>query len=93
MTLDAQGAILDKVVAAIRDALYIPNQAITLATRLVDDLELDSLDLITTFLDMEEDFGVEFPHDAPARFRVVSDIVVWLNNCKLPKRSELRLVA
>jgi len=94
MTLEAEGAILDKVVAVIREVLYIPNQVISPTTRLADDLGLDSLDLITAFLDMEEDFGVEFPDDASARFRVVGDIVAWLtNHALLPADAELPLAA
>ena len=82
--------VLRKVIDVIRDTLYLPNEPITADTNLTDDLGFDSLDLITAFLDMEEEFGVEFPDDGPSRFVRVGDIALYLKQRMLPMEAARR---
>jgi len=91
--------VLHEAVKVIRAALYIPNEPISADTHLVNDLDLDSLDLITVFLDIEDEFGIEFPDDGPARLVRVGDLVRYLNQCVAgvgangPSSSETALAA
>ncbi len=78
MTTGKMQPVLDSVIEVIRESLYLPHQRITADTHFADDLGFDSLDLVTVFLDMEADFGVEFPEDAPSRFVRVGDIARFL---------------
>ena len=81
MTTDPTSILIsNKVIAAIRDALFLPNTRIEESTRLREDLGVDSLDLMEAFIDMEADFGIEFPTDAPERFRTVGNVVAFLRN-------------
>jgi acyl carrier protein len=81
MNSNQNGTILEKVVSIIRESLYLPNARITAETNLVEDLRLDSLDLITTVIDLEAMFGLELPDDAMARFRTVGEIAQYLRRC------------
>lgn len=78
MSTDSTGSITSMVIAAIRESLFLPTTPIGGATRLIEDLGVDSLDLIDAFIDLEEDFGVEFPSDATERFRTVGNVVAFL---------------
>jgi acyl carrier protein len=78
MSTDPTGAITNRVITAIRDTLYLPTAMIGGSTELLGDLDVDSLDLVEAFIDLEEDFGVEFPADAAERFRTVGNVVAFL---------------
>jgi acyl carrier protein len=81
MNNNQNSTIFEKVVSIIRESLYLPNVRITAETNLVEDLKVDSLDLITTVIDLEAVFGLEFPDDAMARFRTVGEIAQYLRCC------------
>jgi acyl carrier protein len=66
--------ILDRMVEVIRESLYHSDHPITAATRLVEDIGLDSLDLIEVGIDIEDTFRVELPDDAIVRFRTVGEL-------------------
>jgi acyl carrier protein len=70
--------ILDRVISIIRESLYLPNIGITAETSLVDDLGVDSLDLIEVMTDLEETFGLELPDNAMARFQTVGEIAQYM---------------
>ena len=78
MNSKQSSTIFERVVSVIRESLYLPNARITAETRLVEDFGIDSLDLITTVIDLEEKFGLELPDDAMARFRTVGEIAQYL---------------
>ena len=78
MTIDPTNAITSKVVAAIRETLFLHTAPIAGETRLVEDLGVDSLDLVEAMIDLEEEFGIEFPTDAAERLRTVGNVVAFL---------------
>ncbi len=49
----------DKVIKLISDATKIDIAKINLETSFVDDLNLDSLDIVELMMKMEDEFGVE----------------------------------
>ncbi|CAH2604809.1 Acyl carrier protein [Rhodovastum atsumiense] len=80
MHIDPNTAIANKVVHVIRESLFMPNVPIERHTRLVEDLDVDSIDLMEALIDLETDFGVEFPPDATLRFRTVGNLVAFLRS-------------
>ena len=48
-------------------------------SRLVEDLGLDSLDLVSTMMQLQDDFDIELDTEATAEFRRVSDLMVELD--------------
>ncbi|MFZ8933165.1 MAG: acyl carrier protein, partial [Bacteriovoracaceae bacterium] len=49
-----------------------------LSTNFVDDLNLDSLDIVELMMKMEDDFGVEIPEEDAEKLKTVNDVVTYL---------------
>jgi acyl carrier protein len=59
--------------ARLRDSIQV-----TPASRLADDLAIDSLGLVRITLEFERRFGVEVAEEEQLGFRTVSDLVTYL---------------
>ena len=68
----------DKVIKLISDATKIDISKINLETSFVDDLNLDSLDIVELMMKMEDEFGVEIPEEDAEGLKTVKDIVTFL---------------
>lgn len=68
----------DKVMKLISDATKIDIAKINLETSFVDDLNLDSLDIVELMMKMEDEFGVEIPEEDAEGLKTVQDIVTYL---------------
>ncbi len=68
----------DKVIKLISDATKIDISKINLETSFVDDLNLDSLDIVELMMKMEDEFGVEIPEEEAEGLKTVKDIVTYL---------------
>lgn len=67
-----------KVIDLISDATKIEKAKINLNTNFVDDLNLDSLDIVELMMKMEDDFGVEIPEEDAEKLKTVNDVVTYL---------------
>jgi acyl carrier protein len=47
-------------------------------TSFVDDLNLDSLDMVELMMKMEDEFGVEIPEDETENLKSIGDVVTYL---------------
>ena len=61
----------DKVIKLISDATKIDISKINLETSFVDDLNLDSLDIVELMMKMEDEFGVEIPEEDAVKMTTV----------------------
>jgi acyl carrier protein len=68
----------DKVIKLISDATKIDIAKINMETSFVDDLNLDSLDIVELMMKMEDEFGVEIPEEDAEGLKTVKDIVTYL---------------
>jgi acyl carrier protein len=68
----------DKVIKLISDATKIDIAKINMETSFVDDLNLDSLDIVELMMKMEDEFGVEIPEEDAEGLKTVKDIVAYL---------------
>jgi acyl carrier protein len=68
----------DKVIKLISDATKIDIAKINLETSFVDDLNLDSLDIVELMMKMEDEVGVEIPEEDAEGLKTVKDIVAYL---------------
>jgi acyl carrier protein len=72
-------SLIDQVTAVVRRSAKIPGRiAITAESRLVEDLAIDSLDLVSLVLQLQDDFDVVFEEDAVPNLCRVADIVEHL---------------
>ncbi len=68
-----------KVINLVSEATKVEVGKISLATSFVDDLNLDSLDVVELMMKMEDDFGVEIPEEDAEGLRTVQDVVTYLS--------------
>jgi acyl carrier protein len=68
-------AIFEELRAAIVETFDIDLSDVTLASSLVDDLDLDSIDAIDLIVKMESLVGRKIEQDSFKRVRTVGDIV------------------
>lgn len=72
----------DKVINLISDATKIDKSKISMETSFVDDLNLDSLDIVELMMKMEDEFGVEIPEEEAENLKTVKDIITYLDSKK-----------
>lgn len=70
--------IFDKVREIIANELSIDADEITMDSRLVDDLNADSLDVVELIMDFEDEFNMEIPDEELPKVRTVGDIVRYI---------------
>ena len=72
----------DKIIELIADKLCKKKEQITLASRLVEDLGADSLDVVELIMAFEDEFGVSLPDEEISKMKTVGDIVKFINSLK-----------
>jgi acyl carrier protein len=72
------GPIATQVITVIQEHFGFTYCEVTEARNFTEDLGLDSLDLMSAMVDLEELFDVELPDDAAARLTTVADVVSYL---------------
>ena len=79
MTEALNQRVLSGVVAVIQRVLCLSDASISAATRLVEDLGLDSLNLVDVGMELEARFQIELPDDLGERCRSVAQIAGHLS--------------
>ena len=67
-----------KIIQFISEATKIDAAKINSTTNFVEDLNLDSLDIVELMMKMEDEFGVEIPDDEAEGLKTVQDVVKYL---------------
>lgn len=71
--------IFDKLKALIAEQLSVNSDDITLEATFVEDLGVDSLDLVELSMALEEEFGIEeMSEEDMANIKTVGDLVEYL---------------
>ncbi len=68
----------EKVINLISEATKIERAKIQMETNFVEDLNLDSLDIVELMMKMEDDFNVEIPEEDAEGLKTVKDVVSYL---------------
>jgi acyl carrier protein len=68
----------DKIVKLVSDATKVDASNIHPTTSFIDDLNLDSLDMVELMMKMEDEFGVEIPENETEKLKTVNDVVSFL---------------
>jgi acyl carrier protein len=72
----------EKVIKLVSEATKIDLAQIKTGTSFVDDLNLDSLDIVELMMKMEDEFGVEIPEEDAEGLKNIQDVVTYLENKK-----------
>jgi len=71
--------LLEQVIEVIADTLSVKKEAINEETNLVDDLQVDSLDMVDLVLAIEQEFGIEIKdEDITPDIKTIKDVVELL---------------
>jgi acyl carrier protein len=68
----------EKVIKLVSEATKVDAQNISQNTNFIDDLNLDSLDMVELMMKMEDEFGVEIPEDETENLNSIGDVVNYL---------------
>lgn len=71
-----------KIKELIADKLCKKVDQITLASRLVEDLGADSLDVVELIMAFEDEFGVSLPDEDIAKMKTVGDVITYIEKLK-----------
>lgn len=70
--------MFDKVVRILGDYTDFPTEKMNESTDLVNDLGLNSLDVMNVVVAFEDEFGIEIPDRVISGFHTVGDIADYL---------------
>lgn len=70
--------VFEKIRELIVEQLGVEEEAITLGTHLMKDLEADSLDAVEIIMAIEDEFDIEIPDDDAEKFQLIGDIVKYV---------------
>ena len=74
--------VFEKIRTIIADQLDVAPDEINLDTDLMKDLEADSLDAVEIIMAIEEEFGIEVPEERADEFKLVENIVNFVEENK-----------
>ena len=72
--------IFEKIRKMMAEQLNIDPDRITLKTKFVDDLRIDSLDIVELLMRAEDEFRMEFDNSVVLNFSSVGDVVDYITN-------------
>lgn len=70
--------IKNKVFEIIKSRLFLKDTPLTMESKLVDDLWMDSLDEVELVMELEKEFGILILDDASERCLTVKDVVDYM---------------
>lgn len=75
--------MFEKLRKLIALQLKIPEDKVTMESKIKDDLGADSVDILQLLMTLEDEHGIEIPDEKLVRFNTVGDIVEYLDSvCK-----------
>ncbi len=72
----------EKIIALVAEKLGKKKDAVTLKSRLVEDLGADSLDVVELVMTFEDEFGISLPDEDVYKMKTIGDIVEYIKNMK-----------
>ena len=70
--------VFEKVREILCNQFDVDEDAVTLATRIGEDLGADSLDAVDMLMSLEDEFDVEIPDEEIENIRTVGDLVNYI---------------
>ncbi len=72
--------IFDKVKSMIAKQLKVPEETITAESRLVEDLNADSANIMIMIMDLEDQFSIMVEDDQIMKMKTVGDVVAYIES-------------
>ncbi len=71
--------VFEKIKEALITHAGVEADKITMDASFVEDLNIDSLDLVDLIIMLEEEYDIEFDEDAAETIKTVGDVVDYIN--------------
>jgi len=68
----------EKVIKLVSEATKVDAEKIKPETSFIDDLNLDSLDIVELMMKMEDEFELEIPEEDAESLKTVQDVITYL---------------
>jgi len=68
----------EKVIGLISEKTDLDASSISETSNFIEDLNLDSLDMVEMMMNFEDNFGVEIPEQAADGIKTVGDVINYL---------------
>ena len=70
----------EKITKLVADATKVDTSNVTEKTNFIEDLNLDSLDMVELMMKMEDEFEIEIPEDDTEKLKTIGDVVSYLKS-------------
>jgi len=70
--------VLEKIKAILCQQLDVEEDSITMESKLIEDLNADSLDLADLVMSLEDEFDIEVPDEDVEKIKTVGDLVKYI---------------
>ena len=70
--------VFEKVRSILCQQLDVEEDKVTMESKLIDDLNADSLDLVDLLMSLEDEFDVEVPDEEVENIKTVGDLVNYI---------------
>jgi acyl carrier protein len=78
----SQAEVLAGLAEIVNEETGIDNSSVQLDKSFVDDLDIDSISMLTIVMNAEGKFGVTIPEDEVANLKTVGDAVSFITNAQ-----------
>ena len=65
----------EKVIKLVAEAIKADPTSLGLDTSFIDDLNLDSLDMVEMMMKLEDEFGIEIPEEDAEKLKTIKDVI------------------
>ena len=72
--------VFEKFVEILADQLDVDKDTITPETKIAEDLNADSLDVVEMLMAIEDEFNIKIPDEEIENFKTVNDVVEYIQN-------------
>ena len=70
--------VFEKVKAILAEHFDVEEDTITYDTKIADDLDADSLDVVDLLMSIEDEFEIEVPDDEIENIKTVGELVAYI---------------
>lgn len=72
--------VFDKIVELLAEQLDVDKETITAETRIAEDLNADSLDVVEMLMAIEDEFDFQIPDEDIENLKTVGDVADYINS-------------
>lgn len=80
MQVGGKKMVFERIKAMIKSELNVPEEKITMESRLAEDLGADSIDAVELIMNLEEEFNLQVSDEDAQNLKTVGDLVKYIES-------------